>query len=176
MATTKLDEAIETGGAMLFRLVRSFCVAENNEIRCCGVTPAQCLALLALRPGCCGADDGQGLTTMRHMTAALGVSPGTATRVIDNLVRDGLVERCENPADRRNVCLRSTAKGESVIDSLEECYTRFWTTVFEDVPPERLGDMLDTLELLVDAVDRASEACCAPNGERNTRTKEEVRV
>ncbi|MFQ5808403.1 MAG: MarR family winged helix-turn-helix transcriptional regulator [Armatimonadota bacterium] len=176
MAHVTLDEAVETGGALLFRLVRSLGVAENNEIRCCGVTPAQSLALLALRPGCCDDGDGQSLTTMRHVTAALGVSPGTATRVIDNLVRDGLVERCDNPADRRNVCIRATAKGGSVIDALEDCYTRFWTMVFEGVPSERLGDTLAALELLVDAADRASAACCSPDNERKTRTKEEVRV
>jgi len=175
MAQPTLDKAIESGGALLFRLVRSLGVAENNEVRCCGVTTGQCLALLAMRSGCCGSD-GQEQATMGQVTSALGVSPGTATRVIDNLVRDGLVARCDNPADRRSVCVRPTTDGRSVIRELEECYRRFWGTIFAAIPRERLDGTMAALELLVDAVDTASAPCCPATGERNTRTKKEAQV
>jgi len=168
MAEATFDEAVETGGALLFQLVRSLGAVENGEIRCCRVTTGQCLALLALAP--------EGEATMRQVTAALGVSPGTTTRVVDNLVRDGLVERTQNPDDRRTVCVRPTAEGCRTIKALEECYTRFWGMIFEGIPRARLGDTLETLELLVDAVDRARVACCATTDVRTTRLKEEAPV
>ena len=105
MADTALNRAVANGGTLLFRLLRSLVAAENGEIRCCGVTTGQGLALLAMEPG--------GQVTMRQVAGALGVSAGTATRVVDNLVRDGLVERTANPGDRRNVCVRPTARGDS---------------------------------------------------------------
>ncbi len=113
MADTALNRAVANGGTLLFRLLRSLVAAENGEIRCCGVTTGQGLALLAMEPG--------GQVTMRQVAGALGVSAGTATRVVDNLVRDGLVERTANPGDRRNVCVRPTARGDRTIKELEEC-------------------------------------------------------
>jgi hypothetical protein len=63
-----------------------------------------------------------------------------------------------------------------VIAALEDCYARFWTTVFGAIPRERLGDALGALELLADAVDEAAAACCGSAGERNARTKDEVQT
>lgn len=156
MATEGVETIWETGGALLFRLMRSLGAAENGEVRCCGLTTGQGLALLALRAG--------GRTTMREVATALGVSAGTATRVVDNLVRDGLVERTENPADRRSVCVRSTANGKKRIRGLEECYRRFWGTIFERIPEGRLSETFDVLELLVDAAEEAAGVCCSKKG------------
>ena len=173
MADHAFDDAVGAGGALLFRLVRSVSAVESSEIRCCGVTTGQCLALLAMKPECCPDDRRQRHATMRQMTTALGVSPGTATRVIDNLVRDGLVERCDSPDDRRHVCVRPTAEGHKVIEALEGCYERYCTTVFEAVPRERLGGVLAALDVLVDAVEAASATCTAPAVERDTQAKME---
>ena len=162
MTTATLEQAVERGGSLLFRLVRSLAAAECSDTRCCGVTVGQCLALLAMGPGCCPEGDGRDGATMRRVASALGVSPGTATRVIDNLVRDGLVERCDNPSDRRSVCVRPTAEGTRVIEALEDCYSRLWTAVFQRVPRERLDDTLAALELLADAVGEAAAECCSP--------------
>lgn len=142
----------ETGGALLFRLMRSLGAVEDGEVRCCGLTTGQGLALLALQAG--------ELTIMREVATALGVSAGTATRVVDNLVRDGLVERIENPADRRSVCIEPTVEGEKTIENLKQCYQRFWQTIFERVPVEQLSETVNILTLLVNAAEETVGVCC----------------
>ncbi len=156
MVTERVETIWETGGALLFRLMRSLGAAEDGEVRCCGLTTGQGLALLALRAG--------GRTTMREVATALGVSAGTATRVVDNLVRDGLVERIENPADRRSVCIEPTAEGEKTIGNLKQCYRRLWQTIFERVPKEQLSETVDILALLVNAAEEAAGVYCAKKG------------
>ena len=152
MSVPAPPKSAEAGGDLLFRLVRSLSAMECEETRCCGVTMGQGLALLALESG--------GQTTMREVAAALGVSAGTATRVVDNLVRDGLAERAEDPADRRRVCIRPTKDGEKRITQLEECYDRFWEDVFGRIPKRKLKEALAALELVVEAVEGAKVACC----------------
>ena len=122
-------------------------------MRCCGVTTTQGLALLAMKPA--------GGITMGRVSEALGVSAGTATRVIDNLVRDALVERTENPQDRRSVRVRPTARGKKTIKELNECYRRFWDTILRDIPTSKLPGTIKVLELLVQAVEKARSECCA---------------
>ncbi len=97
---------------------------------------------------------------MREVAAALGVSAGTATRVVDNLVRDGLAKRAEDPDDRRKVCIRPTKGGEKRITRLEECYDSFWEDVFGRIPKRKLKEALAALELVVEAVEGAKAACC----------------
>lgn len=46
----------------------------------------------------------------------LGVHPSNATRTSEKLVRAGLLERRENPADRRYVQLTLTHKGEQLVE------------------------------------------------------------
>ena len=156
MVDKVMEAAVEGGGDLLFRLMRSLGVVEDGEVRCCGLTTGQGLALLALRAG--------GRTTMREVATALGVSAGTATRVVDNLVRDGLVERIENPADRRSVCIEPTAEGGKTIGNLKQCYREFWQTIFERVPKEQLSKTVDILALLVNAAEEAAGVCCAKKG------------
>ncbi len=170
------DRATEIGGALLFRLVRSIAAVEGGEARCCGVTLGQGLALLAVGtrkgpfhlPVRAAARTQTGVpgrvtmrVTMRGIAAAIGVSPGTATRVVDNLVRDGLAQRVEDPADRRRVCIRPTKGGEKKIAQLEECYGRFWRNVFGRIPKRKLTGALSVLGLVVEAVEDAKTACCA---------------
>ena len=108
---------------------------------------------------------------MGQVTEALGVSAGTATRVIDNLVRRGLAERIGNPGDRRRVCVRPTRRGQKTIKSLGECYMRFWKTTFQGIPRSKTSETLAALELLVGALERAKDVCCGSPGARGRQVK-----
>lgn len=168
MTPRALASLVEDAGVLVFRLVRSFAVVENDEMRCRSLTTGQGLALLAMKPG--------GEITMGQVTKALGVSAGTTTRVIDNLVRDGLVERTGNPGDRRNVCVRPTTRGRRAIVGIEQCYKRFWEMTFSGIPQSRLRETVATLELVVNAVEKAKETCCATSRVRNTHVQKRAGV
>jgi len=48
----------------------------------------------------------------------LGVNPSTATRMVDRLVSAGLIERETNPASRREVVVRLSRKGRTLVGSV----------------------------------------------------------
>jgi MarR family transcriptional regulator, organic hydroperoxide resistance regulator len=50
------------------------------------------------------------------LAEAAGISGPTATRMLDGLVRDGLVERENSTADRRVVTVSLTRKGKRVVE------------------------------------------------------------
>jgi DNA-binding MarR family transcriptional regulator len=52
------------------------------------------------------------------LAAAMGVHPSNATRTCDRLVTLKLLERRENPADRRHLRLTLTKKGRRLVDSV----------------------------------------------------------
>jgi DNA-binding MarR family transcriptional regulator len=56
-----------------------------------------------------------------HLTAlaeAMGVHPSNATRACDRLVAAGLLDRRDNPADRRHLLLQLTTAGHALIDGV----------------------------------------------------------
>lgn len=58
-----------------------------------------------------------------HLTAlaaAMRVHPSNATRTCDRLVADGLLDRKDNPADRRHLALTLTPAGRQVLDGVME--------------------------------------------------------
>jgi DNA-binding MarR family transcriptional regulator len=57
-------------------------------------------------------------TTQGALAAWLEVEPITAGRMIDRLERMGLVERRDDPADRRCWCMHLTPKGDALITSM----------------------------------------------------------
>jgi DNA-binding MarR family transcriptional regulator len=58
--------------------------------------------------------------SVRDLAADLGVTPGNVTSIIDRLVGQGLVQRTENPDDRRIVMLQMTDKGRETISNIHD--------------------------------------------------------
>ncbi len=61
-----------------------------------------------------------GNASSKKLSDALGVTPANITGVMDRLIDQGLVQRVENPADRRITFLKATDKGEKLFANLEE--------------------------------------------------------
>ncbi len=53
--------------------------------------------------------------TLTRVVESLGVHPSNATRTCDRLVVAGLLDRCDNPDDRRQVLLTLTAEGRTLV-------------------------------------------------------------
>jgi DNA-binding MarR family transcriptional regulator len=78
-----------------------------------GMSPAQWNALLMVRY----VGKEQGLS-QRHLAELLIVSGGNITGLVDRLARQGLVERCARPGDRRVRIIRTTRRGGELIEKL----------------------------------------------------------
>ncbi|HXN02171.1 MAG TPA: MarR family transcriptional regulator [Candidatus Dormibacteraeota bacterium] len=59
-----------------------------------------------------------GRFAMGELAEMLDVSPRTVTGLVDNLERDGLVKRVDDPTDRRSVYAELTDQGRERIDTL----------------------------------------------------------
>jgi DNA-binding MarR family transcriptional regulator len=58
----------------------------------------------------------RGPLTLSELAAAEQVRPPTITRLVQELERDGLVERLADPADRRVARVRATPRGRRLLD------------------------------------------------------------
>ena len=74
-------------------------------------------------------------TSMSKLAASLGVTLSTMTGIVDRLVEHGLVQRQENPQDRRLVLCHLTPGGAATVERLHQAGR------------DRLGSVLSELSL-----------------------------
>ncbi|WP_230085581.1 MULTISPECIES: MarR family winged helix-turn-helix transcriptional regulator [Arthrobacter] len=80
------------------------------------------------------------------VAADLGVHPSNATRTCDRLVAAGLLDRTDNPADRRYLLLALSAQGKELVDTVMEHRRTAIMGVMNRMPPglrATLGPALD---------------------------------
>jgi DNA-binding MarR family transcriptional regulator len=56
--------------------------------------------------------------SLREVAESLGVHVSTASRLCDRMVTEGLLDRRDDPADRRQLALRLTAEGARVVSGM----------------------------------------------------------
>ncbi|GGK65648.1 putative HTH-type transcriptional regulator YcgE [Planomonospora parontospora subsp. parontospora] len=104
-------------------------------------TDLQCVALLDQEPGPVSTGDIARLT---------GLTPGSATRLVDRLEKAGLVERHSDPADRRRALVALAPSARERISEVWDLPGRAFIEVLE-----RYGDA--ELAVIADYLHRAAE-------------------
>jgi DNA-binding MarR family transcriptional regulator len=134
----------------LAHVYQRFNALQRGEKRCFGVSMSQCVTLETLHQrGPCG---------VRELAQALGIEQSTVSRVVDVLVRDGLVRRARDEAgDRRRVFVSLTARGRNLARRLERCADAYTERILARIPVDRRPEVLGALELLVAALDELPE-------------------
>jgi DNA-binding MarR family transcriptional regulator len=136
----------------LGRLYQRFNALQRGEKRCFGVTMSQCVTLEFLHR--------EGPKTVRELAEGQGLDTSTVTRVVDVLVRDGLLRRNrDEKGDRRCVYVSLTARGRAMAGKLEDCSDRYTERILERIPADRREDVLHALRVLVDVIDEMPGAC-----------------
>jgi DNA-binding MarR family transcriptional regulator len=110
---------------------RDLRVLEREAVRhleagtgCCGVTLAQCHALLEL-----SFSD----SSLTSLAAALDLDPSTLSRTIDGLVKTGWVDRTQNAANRRAVCLTLTEAGRGKVAEIDSMCDVYYGNLFSQM-------------------------------------------
>jgi DNA-binding MarR family transcriptional regulator len=121
------------------RLARFLDREEDDIVSRAGINGTEYHVLCSLRRA------GEPYTlTPGELTRGLMMTSGGTTKRLDNLERLGLIERCQNPHDRRGALITLTADGVKLVDELlerEYDYERRML-VFESDELAALGDML----------------------------------
>ena len=98
-----------------------------------------------------------GLAT-NELSQRLGVSAPTASGIVERLTDKGLVERTDDPSDRRVHRLNLTDAGAELIRNVDTMLERLIDTVLPLVSMEDLEAMRRASEILLDVLIRAAEA------------------
>lgn len=85
------------------------------------------------------------------VAAELGVHASNATRISDRLVAAGLIERREDPADRRYVLLKLTGKGSDLVNTVLEHRRQAIAEVISRMPPGRRPALAAAMEAFASA-------------------------
>ena len=140
------EEDVRKLGSLLSTMVRSFFSLEKNEVCCCGVTMSQCSTIMAL--------GNNGRMTMNRLSESLSVATSNLTRIVDNLVRDGLVERIRDDQDRRLVYVGLTREGKDIFEQINQITHRYYRGIMDNIPPEERGNVLAAIEVLEEAIEK----------------------
>lgn len=94
-----------------------------------------------------------GRTPINKLADALGIRPNVATGIIQRLVDRALIERREDPEDRRVRILSITDRGQALIDELGDIALAKGRVLLERLTDQQLGQLRDILA----AMERAPE-------------------
>jgi DNA-binding MarR family transcriptional regulator len=131
----------------------------EGETTCCGVTLAQCHALLELSSS---------ELSLTSLAAALDLDTSTLSRTVEGMVKAGLVERAVDAADRRSVRLTLTPTGRERIATINEMCNRHYEALLGEMSATDQRRVVRAVRLLADSMRRLRAGqqgqglCCRP--------------
>lgn len=144
----------------LIRLLeRKLGLLEDSELSCCGISFAQCHALVEVgRSGCISLID---------LAQKLNLDNSTMSRTISNLVAAGYAERDLDPNDRRYLRIKLTNSGENLFTSIETNMHLYFEDVLASIQESSRAQVFDSLMILLDAIGRTEASSRRSNGDGN---------
>ena len=124
-------KAIDDALGMWIKLARSFSVFNKrivDQIRTFGLTQAQFSVLECLGH--------LGPLTIGQICKKMLVTGGNMTVVIDNLVKQDLVERVPSQTDRRAIEIKLTEKGRELFDRIFPQHARYVAQIASVLTPQ----------------------------------------
>lgn len=118
-------------GATICRAARLMRTRLDERLSPLGLTQAKWLILFYL-------SNNGGVMPQKDIAECIGVEGPTVVRVLDGLERMGLIERRDQPADRRSkdVCL--TGQAEAIREEIDRIVTEFRRMQWDGIPDEDL--------------------------------------
>jgi MarR family transcriptional regulator, negative regulator of the multidrug operon emrRAB len=92
--------------------------------------------------------------TPSELSNASGERPTNVTRICDELLHKGLIERHHSTEDRRRVVLRLTRKGEHLVEQFQPELWQLLGTIYADFGSAELHQLTGLLRRIVARLDR----------------------
>ena len=99
----------------------------------------------------------EGITNVSEVGELLGISNAAASQAVDRLVGLGLIERTEDPEDRRTKRLALTPVGRTAIEKGIEARSQWIEGVTHALNPEQQKMIISALTLLTQAAQDTNE-------------------
>ncbi|HEY8337476.1 MAG TPA: MarR family transcriptional regulator [Tardiphaga sp.] len=152
---TSISTAQAELGLLVARLARVWRRKADQALAAHGLSEATSHPLLILSRG--GKCVRQGV-----LAEEMGIEGPSLVRLIDLLAAEGLVERREDPTDRRAKMLHITALGEAKTAEIIRVLTRLRADLLKDVSADELATTFETLRRIelsaLDSLKAAEEA------------------
>ena len=107
------------------------------------VTPPQLRVLVMIAS--------RGPLNLGAVARGLGVHPSNATRACDRLVVAGLLDRRDDPADRRNLLLQLTEEGRTLVDQIMDRRRHAIAEVLDRMPALQRTALIPVLVTFAEA-------------------------
>lgn len=146
------DCCVEEVGQMVQKLVRVFQLFERDQIKVHGFTSSQCYAMLEILK--------VGSLTMNELSEKMNLDSSTMTRVIDKLVRDGIINRDRDESDRRVVVVSLSDSGIKAAKELSHSVNEYYKKIIKNIPDGEVLDILSCVSKLLKAFEKANPNCC----------------
>ena len=145
--TTELMEVL--GG--LSQVLRCCC---RDEAFCEGVTFHQFMILDAVAK--------EKELYMADLHKILSVEKSTTTRLVNPLIKKGLIRRDMAIHDSRAAKLTLTNKGRETHKNVQVCLTNFFQRVLRNVPVKKRTDVLESVKIFIAAIKNSAneDDCC----------------
>ncbi len=139
----ELVDAVMTASRVLVAIAARSLAAAGD------VTLPQYRALVVLASG--------GPQRAVDLAGVLGVNPSSATRLVDRLVRSGLVRRTRERADRRALRVALSPAGRSLVAEVTRRRRAEFAQLLAALPADQHEQVVAALRAIADAAGEASE-------------------
>jgi DNA-binding MarR family transcriptional regulator len=99
----------------------------------------------------------RGPQNLAGLAEAVGVTPATATRMCDRLVRKDLIRRRTERDDRRQLRVALTVKGRSLVDAVTGRRRQEIARIMSEIPVEQQAVLVQALGRLASAAGEVPE-------------------
>jgi DNA-binding MarR family transcriptional regulator len=154
-------KAIEQFRAKLREIERTVWLQTKSEALCCGVTMAQCHAILEIGAA--------GELNLKDLAARLGLDTSTLSRTVESLVKDGLVERTQSTEDRRATVIKLNEGGRAARDRINKTWNQICRDMFQSIPREKHAPLIESVSILADLLSGCCRDQCSSNGSARKR-------
>lgn len=131
-------------------LIQKMGLLEEQQTKCCDLSLVQCHVLSEV-------GDSEGLS-VNDLSLKLNLDKSTTSRHITNLVKSGLIDRLENPTDRRYFTLSLTKSGTQTYSTINETMDDYYDQLLKSLTENQQQQISDALELISKAINQLG--CC----------------
>ncbi|HPD97604.1 MAG TPA: MarR family transcriptional regulator [Synergistales bacterium] len=138
-------------------LFRNLSLLDRDRASCCGVTVAQCHAIVEIGR--------LGKVSPGMLAETLRLDRSTVTRLADSLVAMDFITREQDPEDRRSLVLALTEKGEQFHSLTEQAMEDFYRSIIQKMPPEERRALITGISAISESY-RTGECKCFRNEDK----------
>jgi DNA-binding MarR family transcriptional regulator len=142
----KYNRCVEDMGVLLQKTVRIFQQLEREQIKVHGFTSSQCYILLEIYK--------HEVLSINEISENMHLEISTITRIMNILVRDGLILRNRSHHDKRVVEAVLTDKGKQAAEQLKISIDNYYREVISNLPRGHVREVMGAVGLVIAALEK----------------------